>query len=98
MTKQAKREHKAAYMREWRKTHFLTGVALTRANVRAYANVYCQRGKIPRKPCLVCGSKNVEKHHPDYSKPLEVIWMCRKHHLELHRNQLKKVSQETITA
>lgn len=44
---------------------------------------------IPSKPCEKCGSEeNLEKHHPDYSKPLEVIHLCRAHHRELHR-QLK---------
>ncbi len=33
--------------------------------------------------CEKCGKK-AEMHHPDYSKPLDVIWLCRKHHLEIH--------------
>jgi hypothetical protein len=27
-------------------------------------------------------------HHADYSKPLEISWFCREHHLALHRKQL----------
>lgn len=26
-----------------------------------------------------------ERHHDDYSKPLEIRWFCKKHHKELHR-------------
>ena len=38
------------------------------------------------EPCVECGSMtNIERHHPDYSKPLEVIWLCRDHHRALHR-------------
>lgn len=35
--------------------------------------------------CEVCGAKeNIHGHHTDYSKPLEVMWLCRKHHIEIH--------------
>ena len=38
--------------------------------------------------CKVCGTnENVEAHHEDYSKPLEIIWLCRNHHREHHKNQ-----------
>jgi hypothetical protein len=40
-------------------------------------------GKLKRKPCSVCGKK-AEAHHDDYSKPLNVRWLCRTHHIEHH--------------
>lgn len=40
-------------------------------------------GKIHRHPCFICGNK-AQAHHDDYSKPLEVIWLCTKHHAERH--------------
>jgi hypothetical protein len=45
-----------------------------------------RRGDIEIKPCSICGAK-AEKHHPDYGKPLEVEFLCKKHHAELHRMQ-----------
>ena len=42
------------------------------------------RGTITKKPCEVCGDNNVHAHHEDYSKPREVVWLCRKHHVERH--------------
>ena len=38
---------------------------------------------IERQPCLVCG-EHAEAHHPDYSRPLDVVWLCKKHHQEVH--------------
>ena len=43
-------------------------------------------GYIIKKPCEVCGSLNSLAHHDDYSKPYDIIWLCRKHHSERHRN------------
>ena len=42
-------------------------------------------GIISKASCVVCGDLNSKGHHPDYSKPLEVIWLCQKHHSEIHR-------------
>ena len=41
-------------------------------------------GKLKRGVCDVCGAVEVDGHHTDYEKPLEVVWLCREHHLEAH--------------
>lgn len=78
----------AEYMRENRRKHYeLFPEAKKRANARSYLNVYIKRGAIKKGPCIVCGTeKNLEAHHEDYDKPLEVIWYCRKHHIEKHQH------------
>ena len=43
-----------------------------------------KRGKIKRLPCIVCNNIKSEAHHYDYNKPLDVIWLCDKHHKEKH--------------
>jgi len=43
-----------------------------------------RRGELIRGNCSACGSEKAHAHHEDYSKPLDVIWLCRKHHTELH--------------
>lgn len=43
-------------------------------------------GRAERKPCEVCGKK-AQAHHHDYSKPLDVRWLCFKHHRELEHGQ-----------
>jgi hypothetical protein len=47
-------------------------------------NTAVKAGKIFRGSCLFCGSDKVHGHHRDYSKPLEVIWLCAKCHFRLH--------------
>ena len=42
-------------------------------------------GKLHRKPCERCGAPKAHAHHDDYSKPLDVRWLCRKHHMEHHK-------------
>jgi len=54
---------------------------------RSYAHVYLRRGKLVRKDCASCGSGETQMHHPDYSRPLHVVWLCRPCHLELHASE-----------
>lgn len=42
-------------------------------------------GDMIKQPCEKCGEVKVVGHHPDYAKPLEVVWLCQKHHSEVHR-------------
>ena len=46
------------------------------------------KGRLSRGPCEVCGAtKGVHGHHDDYSKPLDVRWLCHTHHVELHARE-----------
>lgn len=40
-------------------------------------------GKLKKQPCWVCGDKAVA-HHPDYDRPLDVVWLCQPHHKQTH--------------
>lgn len=39
-------------------------------------------------PWPVCAmpdcDKKPEAHHPDYGQPLQVVWLCRAHHMQAH--------------
>jgi len=56
--------------------------------IRKRANRAVERalaaGNLRRQPCEICGDLNAHAHHEDYSKPLEIRWLCRKHHNGLH--------------
>lgn len=54
-----------------RVVHYITGNAI-------------RDGRLTKQPCEVCGAKQVHAHHDDYAKPLEVRWLCPKHHQEWH--------------
>ncbi len=42
-------------------------------------------GKLVRMPCAECGARDrVEAHHEDYSRPLDVIWLCKGCHENKH--------------
>lgn len=49
---------------------------------KAHKIVYnaIKKGILIRIPCQVCGNQKSEAHHCNYDKPLEVKWLCRKHH------------------
>jgi hypothetical protein len=54
-------------------------------NPKAYAAhkaVYSalRNGNLKRQSCECCGDPKAEAHHPDYSRPLKVKWLCRTHH------------------
>lgn len=43
-------------------------------------------GKVKRQPCERCGSTvHVHGHHENYDFPLDVIWLCVKHHRIRHK-------------
>jgi hypothetical protein len=42
-------------------------------------------GKLVRSACVDCGSTTkIHGHHEDYTKPLEVIWLCPVCHKKRH--------------
>ena len=60
-----------------------------RYKARQLAQYAVKSGKIEKEPCVVCNSQESEIHHEDYSKPLDIFWFCRKHHLD-RDSQLRK--------
>lgn len=48
-------------------------------------------GRLKRQPCERCGQQShnpTHAHHEDYSKPLEVTWLCGSCHKRRHRELL----------
>ena len=84
------REYNREYNREWRSVNGYHNEikwreehpeAVRASQILRYA---IRKGVIKKKPCVVCGSPKSQGHHEEYSKPLEVTWLCavchKKHH------------------
>lgn len=53
-------------------------------HARAAVSAAIRSGELVRQPCVKCGGRGTAHHH-DYSKPLDVVWLCVRHHAEEHR-------------
>ena len=75
-------------LREYRKENFFKRAA---HHILQYA---VKKGEIVKLcRCQSCGQSdvNLDAHHPDYSKPLEVMWFCRSCHGQLHALENRKL-------
>ena len=100
----ANNEHSREYHREYDKKMYKEKLERESARRRRYIEKYPDRfkanqkvyraiksGKLIKQPCLYCGVDKVVAHHKDYSKPLEVLWLCQYHHkLEHNRDKIEQ--------
>lgn len=42
-----------------------------------------KRQKLVKEPCF-CGESTVQAHHDDYTRKLDIRWLCVKHHRDAH--------------
>ena len=76
--------HRVAARAKWATEH------PDRFKARKIVQNAIRRGRLVRLPCVVCGKK-AQGHHPDYSRPLEVVWLCPTHHQQTHA-QMKRAA------
>jgi hypothetical protein len=64
---------------------------LRKLKTNCHSKIYYQLkiGKIIKPICCQrCKAKKIlEAHHPDYKKPLEILWICRRCHAKLHPSE-----------
>ena len=63
-----------------------------RFRARAAVARAIRAGRLTRKLCEVCGESQTHAHHDDYSKPLDVRWLCVKHHLITHGKYIEQTA------
>lgn len=59
---------------------------MIRVKARSAVNHAVRDGRLLRLPCRLCGEEKTEGHHEDYSKPLDVVWLCKPDHHKVHEN------------
>jgi hypothetical protein len=72
-----RRKRKIEYQRDLRKRN------PEKYKARMLVGNSLRNGKIKKGLCEICGIEKTQAHHTDYSKPLQVMWLCRKHHMEV---------------
>jgi len=76
-------DYRRAVIRDWRTRH------PDRARAHNILNRAVRSGRLqPASECATCGISGVtiEGHHPDYSKALEVEWLCRRCHAKMGKH------------
>lgn len=72
---------------------------LEKNKIKRAAHIICgnaiKSGKLMKQPCVICGDDKSDAHHEDYNYPMDVIWFCKKHHGERHRqiNEERRLNQ-----
>lgn len=79
------RERRADAVRAYDRERGYREYDVEKARARRAVNHAVAAGRLERQSCERCGTTNAEAHHDDYTKPLDVRWLCRPHHMELHR-------------
>lgn len=64
----------------WDESHVKT-------RIRMRASNFVRKNGIRKRPCI-CGKPNVQMHHPDYTDPLKVAFLCPRCHRRHHTGRL----------
>jgi len=87
--REKKRAYNNAYHKRISAKRAMRTAAWRKNHPEAYAchkgtQTAIRNGTLIKQPCEMCGNHDVHAHHDDYSKPLNVRWLCHKHHMEVH--------------
>lgn len=84
---EARRKWRAANKERIRVRRRRTSTDPVKLRARKTLQYAVSAGKVERLPCEGCGNPDSQGHHDDYSKPLEVRWLCARCHAEHHRKE-----------
>jgi len=78
-----RKESKFLYMRKHR------SINPEKYRARTAVGNAIRDGRLFKKDCEICGDSNSQAHHEDYSKPLDVRWMCFTCHRAEHGQEAR---------
>jgi hypothetical protein len=67
------------------RTYLVSDGQRKKAHCHVLVKEALEQGTLIKGLCGTCQAVDVVGHHNDYDKPLEVEWLCRKHHMDAHR-------------
>lgn len=56
-------------------------IHILKKKARRKVSTEIHAGRLKRKCCEKCGEIKTDAHHSDYSKPLDIKWLCRSCHI-----------------
>lgn len=65
----------------------LTASRADKVRARKALNHAVAAGRVVPQPCGECSAPKAQAHHDDYSKPLQVRWLCAGCHSKLHNQK-----------
>lgn len=93
------KEYYSEYLKVWRKLNkdknkqYQSDYRIKnklKTKARQEVHLAIKSGKLIKKECS-CGKKRVEAHHEYYSKPLDIIWLCRSCHIKKHTRTMQSI-------
>ncbi len=88
-TKKGKLKEKAYNNSERHKQAIILWKRLNKQKVAAHS--IAKRANPVKHRCIKCGStKCLQRHHLDYAKPKEILWVCASCHRSIHTASSKK--------
>ena len=66
-------------------------IGLQPRGITSYSGLYCKLQQLypTPEPCVMCGKMGEHRHHPDYHKPFDIVWLCESCHHKLHPRNRK---------
>lgn len=86
-TARASRKRRAEDVRAYDRERGYRPSETVKTRARMAVKTAIDNGTLTRHPCEVCGERVTDAHHDDYSRPLDVRWLCRVHHGIEHRRE-----------